>query len=88
MNWLNKGTPAWRLAGATMALLAGLVDTAQTQETALVKRITQLRDAPAETGASVAPLEANTVVTRTSERKGAWTKVNTSQGATGLDSHV
>ena len=75
MNWLNKGTPAWRLAGATMALLAGLVDTAQTQETALVKRITQLRDAPAETGASVAPLEANTVVTRTSERKGAWTKV-------------
>ena len=31
----------------------------------------------------MAPLEANTVVTRTSERKGAWTKVNTPQGATG-----
>ena len=31
----------------------------------------------------MAPLEANTVVTRTSERKGAWTKVTTSQGAAG-----
>ena len=83
MNWLHRRTPAWRLAGAAMAVLLGLVSTAQAQETAVVKRATQLRDAPAETGASVAPLEANTVVTRTSERKGAWTKVNTSQGATG-----
>ena len=83
MNGLHTGTPALRLAGAAMAVLLGLVSTAQAQETALVKRATQLRDAPTETGASVAPLEANTVVTRTSERKGAWTKVNTSQGATG-----
>lgn len=49
----------------------------------MVKRATQLRDSPADNGASVAPLEANTVVTRSSERKGPWTKVSTPQGATG-----
>jgi hypothetical protein len=38
---------------------------------------------PWKNGASVAPLEANAVVTRTSERKGPWTKVSTQQGATG-----
>jgi len=83
MNWLHRGAHALWQTGAAMALLASLAGFAQAQEAAVVKRATQLRDAPAEGGASVAPLEANTVVTRTSERKGAWTKVNTAQGATG-----
>ena len=37
MNGLHTGTPALRLAGAAMAVLLGLVSTAQAQETALVK---------------------------------------------------
>ena len=71
------------LASAAMALLSLFAATAHAQEAAVVKRATQLRDSPAENGASVAPLEANSVVTRTSERKGPWTKVSTAQGATG-----
>ncbi|WP_233193702.1 SH3 domain-containing protein [Acidovorax sp. 59] len=66
-----------------MALAPFLTGTAHAQEAAVVKRATQLRDSPTENGASVAPLEANAVVTRTSERKGPWTKVSTQQGATG-----
>ena len=80
MNWLHRG--AWA-AGLAWAVLASVSGGAQAQEAAVVKRATQLRDAPAETGASVAPLEANTVVTRSNERKGAWTRVSTPQGATG-----
>jgi len=80
MNWLHRGALCAWLAGAVLALAAG---GAHAQESAVVKRATQLRDAPADSGASVAPLEANTVVTRGNERKGAWTRVTTPQGATG-----
>ncbi|KRD48245.1 MULTISPECIES: SH3 domain-containing protein [Acidovorax] len=80
MNWLHRGALATWLALAALAPLAG---GAHAQEAAVVKRATQLRDAPADSGASVAPLEANTVVTRSNERKGPWTKVSTQQGATG-----
>ncbi|MBT9514949.1 MAG: SH3 domain-containing protein [Acidovorax sp.] len=80
MNWLHRGALATWLAWAALAPWAGA---AHAQDAAVVKRATQLRDSPAESGASVAPLEANTVVTRSSERKGPWTKVSTSQGATG-----
>ena len=80
MNWLHRGALATWLAWAALALLAG---GAHAQETAVVKRATQLRDTPADSGASVAPLEANAVVTRSNERKGPWTKVSTPQGATG-----
>ena len=55
-----KALAPW-LASAAMALLPLLSATAQAQEAAVVKRATQLRDSPAETGASVAPLEANAV---------------------------
>src|SRR3989344_5414395 len=79
MNWLHRGALATWLAWAALAPLAG---SAHAQEAAVVKRATQLRDTPADSGASVAPLEANTVVTRSNERKGPWTKVSTQQGAT------
>ncbi|CAN7287776.1 SH3 domain-containing protein [Acidovorax sp. Leaf78] len=79
MKWLYRGALAVWLASAAWSLTG----VAHAQDTAVVKRATQLRDAPADTGASVAPLEANAVVTRGSERKGAWTKVSTQQGATG-----
>ncbi|MBW8461352.1 SH3 domain-containing protein [Acidovorax sp.] len=80
MKWLHRDALAAWLAGAALALVAGATPA---QEAAVVKRATQLRDSPADNGASVAPLEANTVVTRSSERKGPWTKVSTPQGATG-----
>lgn len=80
MDWLHRGALAAGLALAAMAFTAGAV---HAQEAAVVKRATQLRDSPADTGASVAPMDANTVVTRSNERKGAWTKVSTPQGATG-----
>lgn len=80
MNWLHRGALAAWLAFGALALTC---TTAGAQESAVIKRATQLRDAPADTGASVAPLEANTVVTRSSERKGAWTRVSTAQGASG-----
>lgn len=80
MKWLHRDALAAWLAGAALALVAGA---AHAQEAAVVKRATQLRDSPADNGASLAPLEANTVVTRSSERKGPWTKVSTPQGATG-----
>ena len=80
MNWLHRGALATWLALAALGPLAG---TAHAQDAAVVKRATQLRDTPAESGASVAPLAANTVVTRSSERKGPWAKVSTPQGATG-----
>jgi len=80
MKWLYRGALAvWLVASAAWSMTG----VAHAQETAVVKRATQLRDAPADTGASVAPLEANAVVTRSAERKGAWTKVSTAQGATG-----
>lgn len=80
MNWLHRGALACWLALAALVPLAG---TAQAQEAAVVNRATQLRDAPAENGASLAPLAANTLVTRTNERKGPWIKVSTQQGAVG-----
>jgi hypothetical protein len=80
MKWLHRDALATWLAGAALALVAGA---SPAQEAAVVKRATQLRDSPADNGASLAPLEANTVVTRSSERKGPWTKVSTPQGATG-----
>lgn len=80
MNWLHRGALAAWLAFAALAAPLG---SAHAQESAVVKRATQLRDTPADTGASVAPLEANTVVTRSNERKGPWTRVTTTQGASG-----
>ena len=80
MKWLHRGALATWLACAALAPLGG---SAHAQEAAVIKRATQLRDTPSDSGASVAPLEANTVVTRTSERKGPWTKVSTQQGAAG-----
>lgn len=79
MNWLHRGALAAWLACGALAPWAG----AHAQEAAVVKRATQLRETPADNGASVAALEANTVVTRTAERKGPWTRVSTAQGATG-----
>lgn len=74
--------PPVALAGLLAIALLGSAP-AQAQEAAVIKRATELRDAPSESGRSLAPLPASTTVTRTAERKGAWTRVSTAQGASG-----
>lgn len=80
MKWLHRGALA---AGLALAALVPWTGAAHAQDAAVVKRATQLRSTPEESGASVAALAANTVVTRSAERKGPWTKVSTAQGASG-----
>lgn len=66
---------------AALALAAG--SAAAQGEPALIKRATELREAPAETARSLAPLAAQDTVTRLAERKGPWIQVRTGAGATG-----
>jgi uncharacterized protein YgiM (DUF1202 family) len=68
--------------GSCALLLAGALAQAQT-EAVLVKRTTELREAPGETSRSVAPLAARTPVTRSGARQGAWIQVRTAEGAGG-----
>lgn len=69
----------WR--AVALALL--FVPTAWGQEAAVTRRATELRDAPAETGRSIASLPAQAPVTRTAERRGPWVQVRTAAGDTG-----
>ena len=63
------------------ALAAGA---AQAQEEAAVaKRATDLREAPGESGRSLAPIAADTPLTRLGERQGPWVRVKPAAGATG-----
>lgn len=68
---------------SALALLLALAPAAWSQEAAVTKRATELRDAPADTGRSIAPLAAQSAVTRTGERRGPWVQVRTGAGATG-----
>jgi hypothetical protein len=80
MKWLERSGTAVSMVLIVWGFLAS---SAQAQDTAVVKRATQLRDAPSDSGASVAPLEVNSAVTRSNQRKGPWTKVQTQQGISG-----
>lgn len=80
MKWLERSGTAVSMVLIVWGFLAS---SAQAQDTAVLKRATQLRDAPSDSGASVAPLEVNSVVTRSNQRKGPWTKVQTQQGISG-----
>jgi hypothetical protein len=68
-----------------MALLFALLGTAAVcaQEAASTRRATELRDAPAESGKSLATLPAQAPVTRLGERRGPWVQVKTTAGAVG-----
>ena len=70
-----------RSALAAALLLGWLAAPAQAQDGAVIKRATELREAPAETSASLGALAADSTVARTGERKGSWVKVRTPQGA-------
>lgn len=65
------------------ALLLGSALAHAQPESVLVKRTTELREAPGETSRSVAPLAARTPVTRAGARQGAWIQVRTAEGASG-----
>ena len=66
-----------------VALVLVLLPAAWAQEAAVVRRATELRDAPADSGRSIASLPAQAPVTRTAERQGAWVQVRTASGVTG-----
>ena len=67
---------------AISALQAGLPALAQT-DTVLVKKATELREAPGENARSLAPLPVQTPVTRLGPRQGPWIEVRTAQGNNG-----
>jgi hypothetical protein len=71
---------ARRWAAFTLALVAPL---AWSQEAALTKRATELRQSPDATAPVLAALPAQTPVTRLPERQGPWVQVRTGAGATG-----
>lgn len=71
----------WRVLA--LGLVCGGLTAVHAQDAAVLKRATDLREAPSDTAPSVAPLPAQASVTRTPERKGAWVKVRTPQGASG-----
>lgn len=52
-------------------------------EAVLIKRVSQLRDAPGEASKSLAPLPLQTQVSRLGERQGAWIKVRMADGTQG-----
>jgi hypothetical protein len=71
---------------ATLALLTLLLCgslQAQQGEAAAMKRATELRDAPADSGRSLASLPQQEPVTRLGERQGAWIQVQTRAGVSG-----
>lgn len=65
------------------ALVFLMACSAWAQEAAVTRRATELRDTPSDAGRSVAPLPAQTALTRTEQRSGPWVQVRTASGATG-----
>ena len=78
---LSKFNRLHGLVSCALLLAGGLVQ-AQT-ESLLVKRASELREAPGESARSQAALAALTPVTRSGGRQGAWIQVRTAEGASG-----
>lgn len=78
---------AWVRLSVGACLAAALMHApsamAQTADNFVVKRATELRMAPGDASASAGPLAAQTPVTRSAARQGAWVEVRTAQGGTG-----
>lgn len=72
---------AWIAAVLAASALPGLA--LAEEEAAVVKRGSELRETPGDGGRVLAPLPAETAVTRTGERQGAWVRVRTTAGAAG-----
>lgn len=69
------------LRAALVVLL--LASSAWAQEAAVTRRATELRETPSDAGRSLAPLPAQTALTRTEQRQGPWVQVRTDAGAAG-----
>ena len=78
----TRSAPLLRLVFCVTAL-AMPASAALAQEPAVTKRATELREAPGDTGRSLAALPAQAPVTRMAERKGPWVQVKTEAGQTG-----
>jgi hypothetical protein len=65
------------------ALMLGSALAHAQSEPVLLKRSTELREAPGESSRSLAALAERTPLTRSGVRQGAWIQVRTEQGATG-----
>lgn len=70
------------LSLATLLTVLPLTLHAQS-DAVLVKRPAELREAPAPTARSLAPLAVQTPLTRLTARQGAWIQVRTATGTTG-----
>lgn len=53
------------------------------EQAAVIRHASELRESPADSGRVLAPLPAETAVTRTGERQGPWVRVRTAQGTAG-----
>lgn len=71
------------MATLSVALLAPCTAALAQTETLQTKQSISLRDQPTANGTALATLPAGTTVTRTAQRSGAWTQVQTSTGQTG-----
>jgi hypothetical protein len=87
---LNRFDPPGRLRRAGAPWLAALLVLSALpgpghaeEEAALVKRGSELRETPGEAGRVLAPLPADTAVTRTGERQGPWVRIRTATGTAG-----
>lgn len=76
VSWFNRSALA-------AALVLGWLAAPALAQDAVIKRATELREAPADASASLGALAADSTVARTGERKGSWVKVRTPQGAAG-----
>lgn len=74
------GLSAWQLGALALAVVAPF---AWAQESAVIKRATELRQMPGTSAAVVASLPAQTVVTRLPDRSGPWVQVRLADGASG-----
>lgn len=77
---LSKFKPLRGLVSC-MLLLGGGVHAQN--DSVLVKRAAELREAPGDSSRSLAALAARTPVTRSGTRQGAWIQVRTAEGASG-----
>ena len=80
-RFVRSAGTAWVAALLLAGALPGLAHA--DEEAAVVKRSSELRETPGDAGRVLAPLAADTAVTRTGEREGAWVRVRTAAGAAG-----
>lgn len=73
----------WRRAMLALACALTSAGAWAQEEPAVVRRATQLREQPGEASRSIAPLAADTAVTRLPERSGPYVRVRTAAGAVG-----